>query len=83
MAQRYRHADPIGYVGDGARVICVHGDADDTVPVDQSQRYVSAALAAGDPAELVVLPGVGHFEVIDVEHPAWTICRDRLLGLLA
>lgn len=83
VAQRYRHADPIGYVGDGARVICVHGDADDTVPVDQSQRYVAAATTAGDPAELVVLPGVGHFHLIDVEHPAWAFCRDRLLGLLA
>ena len=83
VAQRYHHASPIAHVGDGARVICVHGDADDTVPVDQSQRYVAAAMAAGDPAELVVLPGVGHFEVIEVGHPAWAVCRDRLLGLLA
>ncbi len=57
VAQRYHHASPIAHVGDGARVICVHGDADATVPIDQSRRYVDAAVAAGDPAELVALPG--------------------------
>ena len=82
VAQRYHHASPIAHVGDGARVICVHGDADATVPIDQSRRYVDAAVASGDPAELVALPGVGHFEVIDATHPAWAICRDRLLSLL-
>jgi acetyl esterase/lipase len=83
VAQRYHHASPMAQVGDGARVICVHGDADATVPVDQSRRYVDAAVAAGDPAELVVLSGVGHSEVIDVRHPAWATCRDRLFHLLA
>ncbi len=82
VAQRYRHASPMSYVGDGTRVVCVHGDQDDTVPVDQSRRYVDAAVALGDPAELVVLPGVGHFEVIDPVDPAWSACRDRLLELL-
>src|SRR5699024_6157234 len=47
--ERYRHADPLGYVGDGARIVCVHGDADDDVPFTQSRRYVAAASAAGDP----------------------------------
>lgn len=83
VAQRYRHASPISYVGDGARVVCVHGDRDDTVPVDQSRRYVDAAVAAGDRADLVVLPGVGHFEVIAPADPAWFVCREQLLDLLA
>lgn len=82
LPQRYQHASPLAHVGDGARVICVHGDADDTVPLSQSERYVEAATAAGDPAELVTLPGVGHFELIDPSHEAWAICRDRLGQLL-
>jgi acetyl esterase/lipase len=82
LPQRYHHASPLAHVGDGARVICVHGDADDEVPLSQSQRYVDAAVAAGDPAELVVLPGVGHYELIDPAHQAWAVCRERLAEIL-
>jgi acetyl esterase/lipase len=82
MPQRYHHASPLAHVGDGARVVCVHGDADDTVPLSQSERYATAALAAGDPVQLVVLPGVGHYELIDPADPAWEICRDRALRMV-
>jgi hypothetical protein len=46
----------------------------------QSERFVAAA---GEQAELVALPGVGHFELIDPSTPAWVACRDavhRVLG---
>ena len=82
LPQRYHHASPLAQVGDGARVVCVHGDADDTVPLSQSERYVEAALLAGDPAKLIVLPTIGHFELIDVRHPAWDACRDQVLRMV-
>lgn len=82
LPQRYHHASPLAQVGDGARVICVHGDADDTVPLSQSERYVEAAVRAGDPAKLIVLPRIGHFELIDVRHPAWDACRDQVLRMV-
>jgi acetyl esterase/lipase len=82
VPQRYHHSSPLEHVGDGARVVCVHGDADESVPLSQSQRYVDAALAAGDPARLVVLPGVGHMELVDPAHEAWAICRDSLLQMV-
>ncbi len=82
LPQRYHHASPLSHVGDGARVVCVHGDADDTVPLSQSERYAAAATAAGDPVRLVVLPGVGHFELIDPADPAWEVCRDQVLRMV-
>ena len=82
LPQRYHHASPLASVGDGARVVCVHGAADDTVPLSQSERYVEAARMAGDPATLIVLPGVGHFELIDPGDPAWEVCRDQLLRMV-
>jgi len=82
LPQRYHHASPLAQVGDGARVVCVHGDQDDTVPLSQSERYVQAALRAGDPAKLIVLPRTGHFELIDVRHPAWDVCRDQILRMV-
>lgn len=82
VPQRYHHSSPLAHVGDGARVVCVHGDSDQEVPLSQSQRYVDAAVLAGDPARLVVLPGVGHRELIDVRHDAWAVCRDALLQMV-
>jgi acetyl esterase/lipase len=82
LPQRYHHASPLAQVGDGARVVCLHGEIDDTVPLSQSERYVAAALRAGDPARLIVLPRTGHYELIDVRHPAWGACRDQLLRMV-
>jgi acetyl esterase/lipase len=82
VPQRYHHASPLAHVGDGARIVCVHGDADDVVPLSQSQRYVDAALLAGDPVRLETLPGVGHMELVDVDHHAWATCRDALLQMV-
>ena len=82
LPQRYHHASPLAQVGDGARVVCVHGDADDTVPLSQSERYVEAAVRAGDPAKLIVLPRIGHYELINVRHPAWDACRDQVLRMV-
>jgi len=49
------------------RVVLVHGDADTVVPLSQSQAY-----AAAHPASLLtVLPGAGHFGVIDPASDVW------------
>ncbi len=82
VPQRYHHSSPLAHVGDGARVVCVHGDADDVVPLSQSQRYVDAAVRAGDPVRLAVLPGAGHMELVDVDHEGWSVSRDALLQMV-
>lgn len=68
--ERYAVADPIGLVGHGVPVLLVHGEGDDTVPLDQSERYEAAASAAGDPVLLVRAPG-DHFTVIDPASDLW------------
>lgn len=79
---RYSHASPICYVGDGARITLVHGTDDEEVPIDQSRRYAAAAIAAGDPVELIEIPDVAHYELIDPGHRAWDICRQSVLRML-
>ncbi len=49
---------------------CVHGRADDIVPIGQSEGYVAAATEAGGRAELVAVDG-DHFTVIDTGSDAW------------
>lgn len=58
-------------------VWCVHGRADDIVPVSQSSDYVKRATAAGAEAELVEVEG-DHFVMLDPDSEAW----ERTLAIL-
>jgi acetyl esterase/lipase len=75
----YVLADPLCRIPAGAQVLLVHGDADQRVPVAQSRRYARAAAAAGDGrCELIELPGVDHFALIDPRTPTWAGIAARL-----
>jgi dipeptidyl aminopeptidase/acylaminoacyl peptidase len=82
VPERYSAASPIALLPLGVPVTCVHGEADDIVPIRQSERYVAAARASGDPARLVRLPGAGHFAVIDPGDPAWRASKAAVLGIV-
>lgn len=71
LPDRYRQGDPARLVPVGRRVRLVHGTADDRVPWEMSQRYARRARAAGDDAACLLLPGAGHFDVIDPLSPWW------------
>lgn len=73
--------DPIRTVPLGLPVWCIHGRADDTVPVSQSRSYLAAARAAGGAAELVEIDG-DHFTVIDPESAAWATTLEHLRSLV-
>lgn len=81
-ASAWALASPIERVPLGVPSVCVHGDADDIVPLRQSERFVAAAREAGDSAELVTVPGADHFPLIDVSSPVWVTCRTTVLELL-
>lgn len=78
----YAQASPAALLPAAGPVVAVHGDADTTVPLDQSRRYVVAAEAAGGRARLVTVAGADHFALIDPEDPAWSVVRSEIRGLL-
>ncbi|MDQ2716311.1 MAG: alpha/beta hydrolase [Chloroflexota bacterium] len=80
---RYAAASPAALLPLGVPQVLVHGTADDRVPLQVSQAYTEAAIAAGDQAILVELAGVDHFALIDPHSQAWLACADMLAGLLA
>lgn len=82
VPDRYAVGSPAALVPAPCPVVCVHGDADTTVPLDQSQRYVAADTAAGGRARLRVIPGADHFALIDPAEPAWAACREEALAML-
>jgi dipeptidyl aminopeptidase/acylaminoacyl peptidase len=82
LPDAYALADPLQRLPTGARVLLVHGDADDRVPVEQSRTYVRAARAVGDSCELLELAGIDHFAVIDPRTEAWATIAERLSTML-
>jgi acetyl esterase/lipase len=71
---RYLEADPSRLVPAGAPVWLVHGMADGQVPYLMSLDYARWARSAGAraaDATCVLLPGAGHFEVIDPLSREW------------
>ena len=64
------HVDPYVQIPLDVPVRCVHGAADDVVPLSQSVAYVDRATEAGADAELIEVEG-DHFVVIDPSSAAW------------
>lgn len=70
---RFAYADPCRRPAPSVPVVVVHGLDDTTVPSSLSRRY---ATHAG--AELHLLDGIGHFELIDPLSTAWPVVLDAI-----
>lgn len=81
LKEAYAQASPVDRVPLHVPTVCVHGRADDVVPIDQSQSFVAAALAAGDHAELQAFDG-DHSDLIDTSTQGWELCVEALQRLL-
>ena len=59
--RRAMDASPVHHVtADSAPTLLLHGDADDVMPFDQSERLERALQAADVPVKLIRIPGAGH-----------------------
>lgn len=77
--ERYRAASPLSYVdAKSVPMLLVHGEADDIVPVEQSDALCAALKAAGVPCEYHRLPEEGHAFSIE----AWAQIEVRYLSFL-
>ena len=72
-AKAYYEASPVNHLSaQSAPLLLIHGDADTTVPFEQSESMVAAAKKAGSTVKLVRVPGGGHrFAMELAKHPAW------------
>jgi pimeloyl-ACP methyl ester carboxylesterase len=82
VPDRYAAASPADLLPLGTPQVLVHGTSDSNVPYTLSADYAARAAAAGDEAELVPLPGAGHFEIVDPHTPEWAIVQNATLRLL-
>lgn len=71
VPEMWRRVNPLEWLrqGDdiplGLRVLLVHGDADESVPLQQTMALDQALVSAGIESQVLVLPGLGHLEVFE------------------
>ncbi|MYM36027.1 alpha/beta fold hydrolase [Duganella sp. FT94W] len=68
----------------GVRTVLIHGEHDDIAPLRVGQDYARRARAAGDAAEVLVLPGGSHYDEVAPASPSWPIVAAQVrqaLGL--
>ncbi|MBB4931426.1 acetyl esterase/lipase [Lipingzhangella halophila] len=73
--ETYDAASPVHNVPFGVPQLIVHGDADSSVPAEQSRTYVAAARTAGDDAEFAEIRGANHTAALDPGHESWRTVR--------
>jgi acetyl esterase/lipase len=82
VSDRYDAASPIELLPFGIPQKLFHGTDDDSVPMEISERYVRAARLRGDDAELITLPGAGHFDVVDPATREFGLVQQAVLKLV-
>lgn len=80
VPERYAAADP-ALLPRGIPLALLHGVEDDTVPAWVSRSYVEHAPPPHAKLTLHELPGVGHYELIDPEHPVFAEVLAAVEGL--
>jgi acetyl esterase/lipase len=76
---RFALASPITHVDKhSAAFLIIHGDRDDIVPIDQSERMVAALTGHLRPVEFVAVPGEGHA----FSYEAWPFLAQTALDFL-
>lgn len=68
---RYAELSPLELVPLGVPQVVIHGTDDWLLPFAVSERYVTAAAAAGDDVTLVPMRGMGHLAVADPSSAVW------------
>jgi acetyl esterase/lipase len=85
VPDHYREADPMELSVCQARQWLIHGSADDVVPPAFSRDYIAAKQKLSgkekEDAQLLEIPGAGHFDLIDPRTHAWKQIEETVLSL--
>ena len=81
VPEHYREASPAERPIPQAVQKLVHGTADDSVPYEISKNYADRKKKSGENVELLTLPDIGHFEIVDPGSAVWPKIEQLFIGL--
>jgi pimeloyl-ACP methyl ester carboxylesterase len=82
MPERYAQASPMQLLPLGVPQVVVLGEHEEYVPLSLARTYVQAAERAGDQVRLMVIPGVGHFEIASPRAAIWPKVESAIRSLI-
>src|SRR5215813_12593283 len=82
VPDHYREASPAERAIPGAVQKIIHGTADDSVPYEIGRTYAERKKKSGENVELISLPQIGHFEIVDPGSKVWKQVEGTFLSLM-
>lgn len=79
--REYSQSSPLQLLPLGLPVILLHGSEDDAVPLEHAIHFANAAREAGDSAQLITLPEVGHMDFLEPGSAAYEAFVAALITL--
>lgn len=80
VPEHYREASPADRHIPAAQKL-VHGTKDTSVPYELAQSYAEKKKKAGENVQLITLPNIGHFEIVDPGSAVWSKVQEIFLLL--
>ena len=81
VPDHYREASPAERPIPQATQKLIHGTTDEDVPYEISQSYAAKKKNIGEHVELITLPGIGHFEIVDPASGVWKQVENTFVSL--
>lgn len=74
----FADTSPAEMLPSGVRTVLIHGELDTISPLRAGHDYARRAQAAGDAAEVIVLPGGSHYDEVAATSPSWRIVSAQI-----
>jgi acetyl esterase/lipase len=81
-ADVFGDTNPAELIPNGSHTVLITGELDQQVPKETAFKFAAKAKAAGDPAEVIVLPGASHFDEAAATSPSWKTTLSVIKGQL-
>jgi acetyl esterase/lipase len=81
VPDHYREASPAERAIPHATQKLIHGTADEDVPYEISKSYADKKKQGGEHVELITLPDIGHFEIVDPGSGIWKQVENAFISL--
>ncbi|HKV92280.1 MAG TPA: alpha/beta hydrolase [Candidatus Angelobacter sp.] len=81
VPDHYHEASPAERSIPHTTQVLIHGTADLDVPYEISKSYAERKKKSGEKVELITLPGVNHYEIVDPGSKAWKQVEETFISL--